>query len=86
MRLYSDSADKRPTNWPTDIERKLPQPGSSGFLRVLLMWELNAEGRGLLRVMAATRISSPVNRHRPALRVAIGLVLKKKPSNWAGLV
>jgi len=41
---------------------------------------------GFVAVMAATRISSLVNRHRPALRVAIGLVLKKKPSNWAGLV
>ena len=29
---------------------------------------------GFVAVMAATRISSPVNRHRPALRVAIGLV------------
>src|SRR5262249_23948087 len=47
------------------------------------MWELNAERQGLLRVMAATRIS-PVNRHRPALRVAIGLVLKKSPAmGWA---
>ena len=44
-------------------------------------WELNPSS-GVVAKVAATRVS-PVKRHRPALRVAIGLVLKK-PSAGLG--